>query len=124
MDCFVEICDYLSLKNFIAFGSTCKRLCQYAGHWLKQNYPAIQYGIQGNNIYMEEYKFEIKYFSQFIQNILILDDCRNADVILQSYRYISTSCNKFLNEIEFCDVKLFRTEIEYFEEVLCKVETI
>lgn len=35
MDCFVEIFDYLSLKDLIAFGNTCKRLCPYAGHWWK-----------------------------------------------------------------------------------------
>lgn len=124
MDCFEEIFDYLSLKDVIAFGKTCKRLCQYADHWLRQNYPAIRYDITEEcDIYMSYdiyMKIEITKFSQFIQNIRILGE----DAILQKFRYISTNCNTFLNEITFHGVEFFPTEDEYFKEVLRKVEII
>lgn len=114
-DCIEEIFNYLSLRDLVAFGETCKRLCQIAGHWYRQNY-------QGYRVYNSDY-IQKCYFNQFLQKIYIFSD-QHREKFLQSIHYPKSNCYQFLKDIKFEFMNIAPAQIDGLKNFYARLKRL
>ncbi|XP_031635386.1 uncharacterized protein LOC116348505 isoform X2 [Contarinia nasturtii] len=69
IDCFEEVFDYLSLKDFTAMGQTCKRMQRIAGHCFQLNYGAEQAEFWKDGVFFDGVRIDC--FNNFLQNVYL-----------------------------------------------------
>ena len=52
-DCWEHIYDYLSMKDIISIGQTCKRMNQMSGYYIRENQPHLKFSIREKEIYFD-----------------------------------------------------------------------
>lgn len=115
-NCFREVFDWLSLKDLIAIGQTCKHLQRIAGDLFQLNYVAKCGRGQNDGIYILSLQSNI--FGQYIQKISISGDH------LRAYQFVGKNCNAN-------SIKHFRAYgslpingFEYIEGILKGIEVL
>lgn len=96
IDCFHEIFEWLSLRDLIAVGNTCKRLQRIAGEFFQLNYSGRSARGENDGIYISSLQSNI--FSEYIKKISISGNR------LKAYRYIGSNCT---NSIKYFRVHGF-----------------
>lgn len=96
IDCFHEIFEWLSLRDLIAVGNTCKRLQRIAGDFFQLNYSGRSARGENDGIYISSLQSNI--FSEYIKKISISGNR------LKAYRYIGSNCT---NSIKYFRVHGF-----------------
>lgn len=116
--CF-ELFDYLSFKDIISVGQTCKRFNCIAGNYFQDNYYAAENSLWKNrkincNGYLQHA------FSQYVQRIQILF----SSIGLDDLKYIATNCQS-LKRIAFrFHLAIDEAKIECIKERLARIEDI
>ncbi|XP_031628909.1 uncharacterized protein LOC116344482 [Contarinia nasturtii] len=72
IDCFEEVFDFLSLRDLVAVGQTCKRMQRIAGHCFQLNYASEEAHIREDGLYIGNDKIDC--FNNASQKIRILYD--------------------------------------------------
>lgn len=115
IDCFYELCDWLSLYDIIAIGQTCKRLHQLAGAYFRATYPSKRIVGEKGGLYIE-YRRQVDLFGKFIKRISITGER------LKVYRFVGANC-KFLRQIRIGG-SIPDGAIESIKEVLKRIEVV
>lgn len=89
--CFHEIFDWLSLKDLIAIGKTCKRLQLIAGDFFQMNYAAKSGRGENDGIYISSMQSNI--FCRYIKKISISGDRLGA------YQFIGSNCTDSIKHL-------------------------
>lgn len=118
VDCFYEICDYLTLDDLIAIGQTCKRFQFIAGDFIKENYVAKRKTCQNTDIHMDWPPKSVKIFSDFLEKVYIFGNFASG------YKFVGSNCTEYLREIRMSQIDLTDYEIESIKGVLAGVEVI
>lgn len=128
VDCCDEIFDYLSLEDLNSFGKTCKTFQKVAGEYFKRNYLSLEtfcgkdgtYTSYSNDTGVHDQRIEISIFNPVIANISYY--YQNV----QALNYLQMNCTAFtsLNQIFFVCQSLSEEKVEYFKELLPKMECI
>lgn len=95
VDCFHEIFDWLSLKDLISIGQTCKRLQRIAGNFFHTNY-AVKMARITNDIHISSHQSNV--FRQYIPKISISGDR------LKSYHFVGANCFNSIKHIRIHSV--------------------
>lgn len=96
-DCWEHIFDYLSLKDIIITGQTCKRMHQMAGYYVRRFLPDHQFYLIDNKIHTNGYSSSLQLepdFYQYIRKLRInksLNGFMNIDK-LSSVNTLIISC--------------------------------
>lgn len=115
-DCWEHIFDYLSFKDIIQMGQTCKRMNQMAGYYVREYYPQLDFELIGNEICCKGVCLQSDFY-RFISRLRI--SC-NRD--LEFFSNVATF--DALKKIIFFNVKLNRSQIVGMQNVLKNVEVI
>lgn len=119
-DCFTEICKYLSLKNLISVGQTCKNLNQKVYYILKQHFSGATMRFIYNRTKISdssEVRYSSDHFNKFIEKLQIYDNS------LEKFIHIRSQFAQLL-QIDFRFVKITRTQIKKFQQSLNKIEEL
>lgn len=121
IDCFEELFEYLSLKELLIMGQTCKRLHQVVGYILGQNYSGVEVLSGGHGDLcigdVDQAYCSIK-FIQFMRHISLYFD--------NGLHYFRQFQSKFrrLNRIHFQYIQLTRPKVERLKEIFVKIEVL
>lgn len=117
-DCLFEIFDYLTFKDLVSLGGTCKLMRKLVCNALQKDYAAriskFRFNCHGEP--QNEYTYN-KWFSGFIKRVHV------DNVTLQHLRFIGSSFD-MLNAIVFFKSKLSAKGVEYIKPKLSTIETI
>lgn len=127
-DCFEEIFDNLSLKDLHSFGQTCKTLQRIGGEYFKRNYKSAE-KFSGNDgihtVYSDENgatneRTQTSGFNRYINYISHYYD------EFEPLRYIQSHSDEFesINHIYLVCLMINAAKIEYFQQILPKIEVI
>ncbi|XP_055306314.1 uncharacterized protein LOC129570648 [Sitodiplosis mosellana] len=121
VDCFEELFGWLSLDDLHAFGQTCKRMQQVAGHYFRLTYPGVEVLCRSDGIYYGAIKYsrnnvKINGFADYVENIRIHEE--------GSFRFAQLNEFKSLKEIYFCRISLTDERIACIKKFLGKAEVI
>lgn len=132
IDHFEELFDWISLKDLIALGRTCKRMQRIVGYYLRTNYPAIylecgRYGIywvnskiriNGLASYMKKFQFS------FLDGFAVAPDSSPWEITRDRVPYMKPNRFNWLNEILLRRVKLTTNGIARIKPILHRVEIL
>lgn len=118
-NCWDHIFDYLSSRDILVMGQTCKQLCQIAGNYIPEYFPKFELSVaDGEVYYYDDNKIVIQPdFYQYI-GTLSIDSEDEFD--------LSSNVEKFdsLKTIIFYYHTLNRAEIKNMQIVLKNIESI
>lgn len=118
-DCYEHIFDYLSLKDILRLGETCKRMHQMAGYYFREYFPELRFNLIGKEVqvaYPHRFHLGADFFP-YISKLCILKRSE-LDTILNGETFCS------LKTLIFMSVKLDETHFDYTRNVLNKIEDI
>lgn len=127
VDCWEKIFDYVSLREIIAMGQTCKRMRRVAGYYFHRNFAYVQcnrtlshtfgIGIYVIGVYgLATLEIGIrKDFCQFINKLWIFRECASVH-----------SLNAFssLKILRLCSVDLTETQLAYIKDLFDHIESV
>lgn len=119
IDCWEHIFDYLSFKDIYVMGETCKQMHQFAGYYIRQYYPELEYSLIKDEIHFAHpHNFIIKPdFYKFISKLHIKNNT-GLDYFTRAEKFDSLKMliigQRQLNDIE----------IEHMRNILQNIETI
>lgn len=115
-DCWEHVFDYLSFKDILQMGQTCKRMNRMAGYYIREYYPQLEFVAKEGEVYGEKVRLQPDFYP-FISRLSIQWDF--------SFPFPSNG-NSFdaLKTIEFCLGRLTETQIRKMQSRLKNVEHI
>lgn len=123
VDCVLEICEWLSIKDLIALAQTCQTMNCIVGEYFNRNYVSACITCNENRIINmgmdNKGNDEINQFSEFIKKVTVWKDGKND----QRFKYIASNC-KSLRQIKIESVTLSADRIVCIKEILRNVEML
>lgn len=119
-DCFIEICKYLSLKDLISVGQTCKTLNQKVYYVLKQHFSGANMRFLNNRTEISDSSsvgYSSGHFNKLIEKLQIYNGS------LEKFIHIRSRFAQLL-QIDFRFVQITRTQIKKFQQILNKIEIL
>lgn len=120
-DCWEYIFDYLSFKDIIVMGHTCKRLNQMAGYYIREYHPQLQFQLTGREVqFPTPHSFEFHLHTDFYQYVskLYLWENNQLDFFRGKNKLDS------LKILIFENCHLTEGQIIYMKTILKHLETI
>lgn len=132
VDHFEELFDWLSLKDLVALGQTCKRMQHIVGYWIKINYAAVKFESRKDGIAGPHPEINLNGLSSFLKKIIFhyLEHVpydhwgrqwRAPGGIID---YMKANQFKSLTEILLTRVVLTDAGIERIKDILSQLETV
>lgn len=118
IDCFEEAFDYLSLRELVAVGKTCKRMQRIAGYCFTLYYSAAEVKWESDSIHVrcsDKWNFGT-IFSQHINKL-----CFGYSDDFHNFLSKKPKCSR-IKQIEFVNTEISRIHLEQIKEILAKVE--
>lgn len=125
--CFKELFEYIPVEDLHSISQTCKLLRKIGGEYFKENYSSANNLCYNDGIYtvctrsdkfVEEHRIHIPGFYEFMCKITDSHGKREANQYFQSQAHEFKS----LNHIEFAFQYTTKTKIEFFKEILPKIQ--
>lgn len=131
-DCFDEILGWLSQENLDALGQTCKLLRCVVGDYFKRNYAATEVQAEDDGLYVSDphkvntYRDRCKLhsFDKCVGKVSICENSIDIEDGLKMFCYVGTHCGNSLKHIQFMNVLLTHTELEWVTNILKTIETV
>lgn len=126
IDCFEELCDYLTFQDLNVMAKTCKHLQKYASYCFQQNYCNVKKISYGTNILIsdsfiispEDDFVNINHLSQYIHKISLL-----GDHSLNELKLIQSKCSR-VQKMEISCTKITKTQLKRLKKVLKQIDTL
>lgn len=131
-DCFDEIFDWLSQEDLDAMGQTCKVMRLVTGEYFQRNFRATAVVAGDDGLYVNNNSSalssrilcRLNSFDKFIEKVSICENSLDIEDGLRMFCYVGTNCTKTIKHMQFMNVLLTHTELEWIEEILKTIETV
>lgn len=123
-DCCYKVLDYLSLKDLVSFGLTCKWAHQLAGNFLQMYYTTMSAQITRKGLTstcftpLKREEVSVEYFSKFIKKLNI------KFRLLGPYPKITSFDCESVKEMKISYCTFWGYKIQYLQPILGKIERI
>lgn len=125
IECFDEICDYLTTENLLSLGQTCKMMQRVVGKYFKANYTAASKFGGSDGIYrvFSSNRTEPAQISGFNEFVRYISHTTNG---LGPLRYIESHSEQFesIIHINFESFDLTRAGVNCLQQILSKLEIV
>lgn len=118
IDCCEELFEYLPLDDLHSLGQTCKRMYQYTGHYVRDNYKATQFMWSNGNLFVY-FNHQNVMVNGFIEFISILRICNKQ---MNKFAKIATKF-KSIKQLRL-DLISCRIDCSNLAEILQRCEEI
>lgn len=121
IELFQFIFNYLSLKDLVAIGETCKYLNKVAGKHFQLNYPGLKVSFRRDGIFTSFPRIKLNFFTPFIQYISI-SDTSELSLFLSNYSKFHQLRVIRLYSIDFSTVEFEGLKLMDMRRVLDQVD--
>lgn len=117
-DCWEHIFDYLSLKDILQMGETCKRMHRMAGYYFREYFPEMRFNLIGNEVKVAyPYNFHLRTdFYPYISKLCILRRSSEFTSRLDGETFSAVKTIIFmsvqLNQIQFASTQNMLKNVE------------